>query len=260
MCLCTITLKTSFLHSIIFLKFKFSFVFRLISSLNLNQKLHYQYDASWRLFVFCNCRVKRSHSIIYSGFLMAIGLNLSSRHGITGLETAIILIAFIIVAAVFAFAILRMGLITVERAKSTVSAGMKQAASALQLAGSVIAYGDPYTGIVSKIEICIRLAPGNEPIDTRKGNLTISYMNKRIYVSNVYDGTKAYIEWVTGDGDDLLEFGEVAKIVINLDAIGTDATLKANEWFKVEIKPPVGSILTIERTIPPAIDPVMDLG
>lgn len=36
--------------------------------------------------------------------------------------------------------------------------------------------------------------------------------------------------------------------------------LQPNDAFKIEIKPSVGSILKVERTVPPSIDPVMDLG
>ena len=41
------------------------------------------------------------------------------QSGITGLETAIVLIAFVVVAAVFAFTVLTTGLFTSEKAKET---------------------------------------------------------------------------------------------------------------------------------------------
>ena len=43
--------------------------------------------------------------------------------GITGLETAIILIAFVVVASVFAFTVLSTGIFASERSKETVFAG-----------------------------------------------------------------------------------------------------------------------------------------
>ena len=46
----------------------------------------------------------------------------SDRSGITGLETAIILIAFIVVAAVFAFTVMTTGLFSTEKAKTTAQA------------------------------------------------------------------------------------------------------------------------------------------
>ena len=47
------------------------------------------------------------------------------QRGITGLETAIILIAFVVVASVFAFVVLSTGLFSAERGKETVHAGLQ---------------------------------------------------------------------------------------------------------------------------------------
>jgi flagellin FlaB len=59
--------------------------------------------------------------------------------GMTGLETAIILIAFVTVAAVFSYAVLSAGLFSAERGKETIYAGLEQAKSNMEIAGSVIA-------------------------------------------------------------------------------------------------------------------------
>ena len=42
------------------------------------------------------------------------------QRGVTGLETAIILIAFVVVASVFAFTVLSTGIFSAERGKETV--------------------------------------------------------------------------------------------------------------------------------------------
>lgn len=208
--------------------------------------------------------------------------------GITGLETAIILIAFVIVASVFAFAVMNMGLLTTQKAGSTVESGMKQASSALQLAGSVIAYDGLYDGSTfntssgnenkaDAIEIYVKLAPGNEPISI--SNMTISYTNKRVHVGDLVSLNNTQdqatyplivFKWIGADNDSLLESNEVLAIIINVGNVtgidtvgsssGSDGALGPNEWFKVEIKPPVGAVLSVERTLPAAIDSVMDLG
>ena len=59
--------------------------------------------------------------------------------GITGLETAIILIAFIVVAAVFAFTIMTTGLFSTEKAKTTAQAGITEASSTFVPKGAVVA-------------------------------------------------------------------------------------------------------------------------
>ena len=66
---------------------------------------------------------------------------LSGQRGVTGLETAIILIAFVVVASVFAFTVLSTGIFSAERGKETIHAGLRGARSSLELKGSVVAEG-----------------------------------------------------------------------------------------------------------------------
>lgn len=59
--------------------------------------------------------------------------------GITGLETAIVLIAFVVVSSVFAFAALSTGLFSSDRSKETINAGLTEASGTLEMRGAVIA-------------------------------------------------------------------------------------------------------------------------
>ncbi len=63
------------------------------------------------------------------------------QRGITGLETAIILIAFVVVASVFAYTVLSSGLFSTQKAQEAVYGGLSEAQSTLQLKGSVVANG-----------------------------------------------------------------------------------------------------------------------
>ena len=66
---------------------------------------------------------------------------LRGQQGVTGLETAIILIAFVVVASVFAFTVLSTGIFSAERGKETIHAGLRGARSSLELKGSVVSEG-----------------------------------------------------------------------------------------------------------------------
>ena len=68
---------------------------------------------------------------------------LRDDRGITGLETAIILIAFVVVASVFAFTVLSTGIFSAERGKETVFAGLAEARGTIAPRGSVLANGLP---------------------------------------------------------------------------------------------------------------------
>ena len=62
------------------------------------------------------------------------------RKALTGLETAIILIAFVVVAAAaFAFAVLNMGFFTTQKSSEVMQAGLEETLSSVEIAGSVIA-------------------------------------------------------------------------------------------------------------------------
>jgi len=64
-------------------------------------------------------------------------LHLGQR-GMTGLETAIILIAFVTVASVLAYSVLSAGIFSAERGKATVYAGLESAQSTMEIQGSVL--------------------------------------------------------------------------------------------------------------------------
>ncbi|MEE8517588.1 MAG: archaellin/type IV pilin N-terminal domain-containing protein [Dehalococcoidia bacterium] len=59
------------------------------------------------------------------------------QRGITGLETAIILIAFVVVASVFAYTVLSAGVFSAEKGKQAVHAGLETARSSMEIVGNV---------------------------------------------------------------------------------------------------------------------------
>ena len=97
--------------------------------------------------------------------------------GITGLETAIVLIAFVVVSSVFAFAALSTGLFSSDKSKETINAGLAEARGTLELRGAIVAQasttGD--SGIVSEIKFQVANAAGGESIDLTPGETIIKY-------------------------------------------------------------------------------------
>lgn len=183
------------------------------------------------------------------------------KKGLTGLETAIVLIAFVIVAAAFAFAMLNVGFQTTQRSQQVVRAGLEEASSTMELDGAVIAMSDSSgpSAKAKNITFVIKLSAGKHPIDLSQDKLIISWTSENKYLPNIYDGTQATITAVfSSDTDMYLKYGDKYKVVINLTAI--DDELNANDEFKIELKPTVGSVLIVERRLPPVIEEVMFLG
>ena len=63
---------------------------------------------------------------------------LKDERGVTALETAIILIAFVVVASIFAFTILSTGTFLTERSKEAAYAGLQEVRGSMELKGSVV--------------------------------------------------------------------------------------------------------------------------
>ena len=167
-----------------------------------------------------------------------------SEKGITGLETAIILIAFVVVASVFAFTVLSTGIFASERSKETVFAGLEEAKSSIEPRGSVIAYkgNDGTDDTVYKVSFVVSNAVAGEPVDlTPPYDIDDSNDDPDIIASAEYKTVVSYIDnnqylndvpwtiaWVgNSNSDSLLEEGEKAEISVWLltrDNLETNAT------------------------------------
>lgn len=181
----------------------------------------------------------------------AVIRRLEEQRGITGLETAIILIAFVVVAAVFAFVVLSTGLFSSERSKETVYAGLEKTRGSMELTGGVAAVSDGTE--VTNISFDVTLAAGGSAVNwdpNATSNRTIvAYIDDSVQVDNLTYTTTV----VTGDTDLLLEPGEMLEInVTNIGAVaGID--INANDTFTLEIQPPSGSYMVLERTMPASV-------
>ncbi len=189
--------------------------------------------------------------------------------GMTGLETAIILIAFVTVAAVFGYAVLSAGLFSAERGKETIYAGLNEAKSNMELSGSVIGMGaTDNASNLGKIKFTVKNAIAGNPIDMTSCDGSTSATNKCVISLTTADDYLNNIQWAVvaigaADTDNLLETGEQMEVTIDLSDLGDAGNLSenltANNVFNIQVKPALGSTITIQRTLPPAIEAVMDL-
>lgn len=174
------------------------------------------------------------------------------KRAFTGLEAAIVLTAFVVVAAVFSYVVLNAGFFTAEKSKEVIHTGVSQATSSVELVGDVVAKGTA-GGSVNYVVFTLGLTAGQNPVDLTPGRTVISYTDTAQYVSN----TTWTISFVGDEetDDTILEFGEKAEINVTV----SDYSLQKNEEFTVEVKPPEGATFAIERTIPSYVDTVMNL-
>jgi archaeal flagellin FlaB len=197
------------------------------------------------------------------------------QKGITGLETAIILIAFVVVAAVFAYTALSAGLFSTQKAQEAVYSGLSEARSTIELKGGVIATAETpgAAGTIQSITFTVTNVLGGEPVDftvpaggaagLATGNahkVVINYLDQAQEVDNLY--------WTVDkvgndDGDNLLENGEKFQITVGAagDGLAEALTpdLSINNTFSIVVLTPTGAVLTIERTTPAFIDDICNL-
>ena len=194
-----------------------------------------------------------------------------NQRGITGLETAIILIAFVVVASVFAYTVLSAGIFSSEKSKQTIHSGLEQARSSMEIVGPVVAKDTDTDGDVNEIVFIVANSLDGEPInlttttDTDSDGLlsdesTILHSTVIRYID--LNQTVDDIAWTTSDlgktdGDALLETGEKIEITVNVSQLTT--ALSTNDTFTLEVKPDGGASIVIERTIPAVVDKVTDL-
>jgi flagellin FlaB len=210
---------------------------------------------------------------------------MNREKGITGLETAIILIAFVVVAAVFAYTALSAGLFSTQKSQEAVYSGLKEARSTLELKGGVVAVaGDTgSSGTVAQIKFIVSNVLGGEAIDftepspaSDNGGVADTTSDTNVVVINYTDQYQSvdnlYWQFDPLGNDDtynLLEMNERFQITIGsdnestaggnlIDALTTQA-LGPKTTFNLEVLTPVGAVLQIERTTPPWIDTIMNL-
>lgn len=213
-----------------------------------------------------------------------------NERGITGLETAIILIAFVVVASVFAYTVLSAGIFSSQKAKEAIYSGLDEATSSMEPRGGMTAY----SGTVGATETVVKLSftvttalPGyaadlTPPYTASDTDLTASGMENVCLVSYI-DDKQLILDaaWTVdfigkNNGDYLLDADEQAVITVWLAdytassyTTGTDETdpfidaeadmLKLYDTFTLEVRGEKGAVLCMERTVPGRIDVVMNL-
>jgi archaeal flagellin FlaB len=189
---------------------------------------------------------------------------LSGEKGITGIETAIILIAFVIVASVFAYVVLTAGLFSTQKANEVIHTGLDEAQNTIELKGNT--YGLMKNGYLEKVYLTVATTAGGDQIDftdtTNGSNYVIISYADSYQIFNSVNWTLTKIN--AGNGDNLLDKTELFMITVDLSCVanGTNITSEkpgAYHKFNLEIKPPTGAVLVLSRTIPPRTNQIVEL-
>ena len=216
--------------------------------------------------------------------MRGIGL-LGDKRGIVGIEAAIVLIAFVVIAAALAGVVINMGFYSTQKVKGTIGRGISEASSALQLNGHVIGKTNG-TGHLVIMTFPVKVSVGKSEVDLNV-NTTVVSIEGRVCLLDIYRGVideeyaglsedpeeldeiiekifdnmekpEAYFIIYNDDNDTILENFEKGFLIINMGKYG----LREYDKVRIEVKPGEGSALTIDRTIPGGLpkNDYVDLG
>jgi len=143
----------------------------------------------------------------------------------TGLEAAIVLIAFIVVAAVFSYVMLGAGFFATQEAQRTVHTGSQQASSSLEIIGNIYGHSTTAGNHLTSIEFTVGNTAGGAPIDI----------------------TQMLVTFVCGDKSQVIPFSEIGSIkgigeATNVEADGSGIT--ADHWGVINTYNDVGKGIT----------------
>jgi flagellin FlaB len=207
-----------------------------------------------------------------------------NKRGIVGIEAAIVLIAFVVIAAALAYVVINMGFYSAQKAKSTIDKGIQEATSALELDGFIAGKTNTTVGTnataITFLAIPIKLAVGQEQVDMAQNTVVVAVQGANFSLANIYSGAVTSTDknvanlmaLVTGAPnatcflynselatDTVLKQNAKAYIIINL---GDTYALTSYAKVKVEIRTSRGAALMIQREIPGGLptDKLVDLG
>jgi len=150
------------------------------------------------------------------------------RKGIVGIEAAIVMIAFVIVASAFAFMVVNMGLTATQRSKEAIQQGLKEASCPLTLDGSLLLRSQLANNVSAIIIPLKTLGVKYVPMWTNETVVSVR-IGTKVALANIYAGINHTID------PTVMTFDEILK---NVTADGGHL----HEWWeKLGLTPTSGS-------------------
>jgi len=221
-----------------------------------------------------------------------------THRGIIGIESAIVLIAFVIVAAALAFVVLNMGFATTQKAKTTIISSLSEASSGIAVSGKVTAIANVAADNVNATSIPLKITSGGDSINLDNSTVSIKYLSNTVEYDNIlvatltdqtyanltlaFDGAIAAPTWQITQNpvNDILPNGLTAAIIYWTVAAQNppNAILEQGEHaviaigyqtldkpvgldkIRMEVLLSSGATMTVERNIPNLTSTITDLG
>ncbi|MDV2482345.1 flagellin [Methanoculleus sp. Wushi-C6] len=180
----------------------------------------------------------------------------------TGLEAAIVLIAFVVVAAVFSYVVLGAGFFTTQKSQEVVHTSVGQASSSVEVIGDVYGRDTDADSKIDRLEFTLGLTAGGSVVDMNSTVLTYTTSTEYKILTRDEEHSPGGSPGAAGQwtifsvknpttAGSVLEKGE--QFVMQVDV---PTSIDKNEQFTLEVKPATGATLSITRTAPAEIDKI----
>jgi len=116
-----------------------------------------------------------------------------THRGIIGIESAIVLIAFVIVAAALAFVVLNMGFSTTQKAKTAIIAAVEEAGSSLEISGKITGAADVPANELNSTNIPLKIVSGGATSNLDGNFTTVKLITNVAEYDNIYLQGPLYI-------------------------------------------------------------------
>jgi len=142
------------------------------------------------------------------------GLHRGQR-GITGLETAIILIAFVTAASIVAYSVLSAGVFSAERSKEVVYRGIEQAQGTVGIKSSILGLSDNGTGL-DQVQFNLGLVVRDVKVDT--SSILVNYFDNDVHIEGLTMTIGLSVGSTERGATAILEYDELHTVVVTIPA------------------------------------------
>lgn len=175
--------------------------------------------------------------------------NLSSD-GFTGLEAAIVLIAFIVTASVFAYVILGAGFFTTQRSQETVYSAVEQATTNVQVVGNVYGIQSEGSAGINEIQFALALTVGSPAVDLSRMKIVFSTPSTTpVTLTHGTTADRSTFTALEGGNTPVTTLAENRQVQINFKVEPVQPYTKMN----IEVRPVVGAVIPFSKTAPATI-------
>jgi flagellin FlaB len=175
----------------------------------------------------------------------------NDNEAFTGLEAAMVLIAFVVVAAVFSYAMLGVGFFSTQKSQQVIQAGIAQTSGNIAVKGVVYGISNNDTTAIEKIQFDIGPAIAGTTVDYSRLSFTWSTNSATPVRMNFTSSDPVPGQWGllygnSGVSPGPIESGNQVVTII----VCPPVPVFPNEKFTLEISPDSGAPTDLSRTVP----------